>query len=81
MEGCGRFAVVCQSTLELLFSSCTGNLLMLLESFLKALSVYSKAMLLGQLLGKLDGEAISIIKLEGDTASDYSALSLEKVWK
>ena len=81
MEGCGRFAVVCQSTLELLFSSCTGNLLMLLESFLKALSVYSKAMLLGQLLGKFDGEAISIIKLEGDTASDYSALSLEKVWK
>ena len=54
---------------------------MLLESFLKALSVYSKAMLLGQLLGKLDGETISIIKLEGDTASDYSALSLEKVWK
>ena len=81
MEGCGRFAVVCQSTLELLFSSCTGNLLMLLESFLKALSVYSKAMLLGQLLGKLDGETISIIKLEGDTASDYSALSFEKVWK
>src|SRR5690554_4082658 len=79
MQRSCSLTVVGKASLELLVSTTTAQLLMLLKGFLEPLFIDGEAMLTTELDRQLQWIAVGIVEPECSTSADYPVLSLKEV--
>ncbi len=78
VEGGCQLTLVGQSSLKLLPRTSRGLLVLLKGSF-KALDVDTEAVLVGQLFGQLNGEAIGVVEFKSNTPVNNSIFTFQQV--
>ena len=76
MQGGGGLLMVRKAALEALGGARLALLLVLGEGGVEAVHVHGDALLLGELHGELDGEAVGVVQVEGGDAVDLPVLGV-----